>query len=96
MDQICAEYKVKALQCHPDKHPDDPLAGNTYVASFMHAPTCADVRMHMHTLNSCILVEHVETLYIGASGLKGLKWQLRLKMDRSTTGYFTERRIFWP
>lgn len=23
IEQICTEYKIRALSCHPDKHPDD-------------------------------------------------------------------------
>uniref|UniRef100_A0A8C4R5T3 J domain-containing protein n=1 Tax=Eptatretus burgeri TaxID=7764 RepID=A0A8C4R5T3_EPTBU len=28
MEQILREYKVRVLQCHPDKHPDNPTAGS--------------------------------------------------------------------
>lgn len=26
-EQIMAEYKARALSCHPDKHPENPEAG---------------------------------------------------------------------
>lgn len=27
-EQIAAEYKARVLNCHPDKHPNDPEKGN--------------------------------------------------------------------
>ena len=29
-DQICAEYRLKAVICHPDKNPEDPDAVNKF------------------------------------------------------------------
>lgn len=29
-DQICAEYRAKVMKYHPDKHPNDPKAIETY------------------------------------------------------------------
>ncbi|XP_066180508.1 dnaJ homolog subfamily C member 12 isoform X3 [Sylvia atricapilla] len=30
VEQILAEYKIKALECHPDKHPGNPKAVETF------------------------------------------------------------------
>lgn len=29
-EQIVNEFKVKALACHPDKHPENPKAGTNF------------------------------------------------------------------
>ncbi|KPP76572.1 DnaJ subfamily C member 12-like [Scleropages formosus] len=29
-EQILTEYKIKALECHPDKHPDNPKAAEEF------------------------------------------------------------------
>uniref|UniRef100_UPI00358F17B3 dnaJ homolog subfamily C member 12 isoform X2 n=1 Tax=Myxine glutinosa TaxID=7769 RepID=UPI00358F17B3 len=30
MEQILTEYKIRVLQCHPDKHPDNPTADKQF------------------------------------------------------------------
>lgn len=30
VEQILAEFKIRALECHPDKHPEDPKAVETF------------------------------------------------------------------
>ncbi|XP_050194655.1 dnaJ homolog subfamily C member 12 isoform X2 [Myiozetetes cayanensis] len=30
VEQILAEYKIKALECHPDKHPGNPKAVESF------------------------------------------------------------------
>lgn len=34
-EQIVNEFKVKALACHPDKHPENPKAGTNIFFFFL-------------------------------------------------------------
>uniref|UniRef100_A0A8D0G432 DnaJ heat shock protein family (Hsp40) member C12 n=1 Tax=Strix occidentalis caurina TaxID=311401 RepID=A0A8D0G432_STROC len=55
VEQILAEFKIKALECHPDKHPGNPKAG-MYSSLMQFIPVTANIFL------VCVLVENFQKL----------------------------------
>ncbi|KAK2156988.1 hypothetical protein LSH36_201g04019 [Paralvinella palmiformis] len=47
IEQICAEYRLKAVECHPDKHPEDPDAAKKFATLQRAKETLCDPKLRV-------------------------------------------------
>uniref|UniRef100_UPI00358EDF2A dnaJ homolog subfamily C member 12 isoform X1 n=1 Tax=Myxine glutinosa TaxID=7769 RepID=UPI00358EDF2A len=77
MEQILTEYKIRVLQCHPDKHPDNPTADKQFRMLQRAREVLGDPEMRAQYDEWChagIALHFEQWLALGSSVKSSMHW----------------------